>query len=185
MGLLWTDDEKPRGRFIAGTAQYEKRWYGMKKSLVLAVALLLMLPISAMAGMTAFMDMDELSSGEMASTQGQAGITLRAEVSIVTGGYIAWGDDDGCTKTINPAKQGWLTLASVWSDKTTLTDVTVDVCTGEDGKSWLVLYVPSLTVNQGIRAIKVGSLVNTGPSLGELRIANLTYDKVSIRVTGH
>jgi len=60
----------------------------MKKLLVLAAALLILLPANAMAGMTAFMDMDELSNTELASTTGQAGITLRTSMTIVTGGYI-------------------------------------------------------------------------------------------------
>jgi len=157
----------------------------MKKLLVLAAALLLMVPASAMAGMTAFMDMDELSSSEMASTSGQAGITLRASLTIVTGGYIGWGDDDGCTATVSTTAQGWVTLASIWSTGTTMNDVTVDVCTGEAGATWIVVQVPALTLNQGIRAIKVGSLRNTGASMGELNIVNLSVANVNLRVRGH
>jgi len=157
----------------------------MKKLLVLAAALLLMVPATAMAGMTAFMDMDELSSSEMASTSGQAGITLRASLTIVTGGYIGWGDDDGCTTTVAVGNQGWVTLASIWSTGTTLNDVTIDVCTGESALTWIVIQVPQLTLNQGIRAIKVGSLKNTGASLGELNIVNLSVASVNLRVRGH
>jgi len=157
----------------------------MKKLLVLAAALLLMVPASAMAGMTAFMDMDELSASEMASTSGQAGITLQASITIVTGGYIAWGDDDGCTITVNSTNQGWLTLASIWSDGTTLTDVTVDVCSNEAGNEWVVIKVPSMTLNQGIRAIKVGNTKNTDASMGELDIVNLSLAALTIRVRGH
>jgi len=157
----------------------------MKKLLVLAAALLLMVPASAMAGMTAFMNMDELSSNEMAQTSGQAGITLTTSLTIITGGYIGWGDDDGCTATVNATNQGWLTLASIWSDGTTLTDVTVDVCSNELGNEWIVIKVPSLTLNQGIRAIKVGNTKNADASMGELVISNLSLAAVTIHVRGH
>jgi len=157
----------------------------MKKLLVLAAALLLMVPASAMAGMTAFMDMDELSSSEMASTTGQAGITLKATAEIVTGGYIAWGDADGCTWTIGGSSQGWLTLSQLWSNGTVLDGLTVDVCTGEDSLSWLVIRIPSMTLNQGVGFIKIGSLRDSGDSLGELNVVSLSVANVDLRVRGH
>jgi hypothetical protein len=157
----------------------------MKKLLVLAAVLLLIVPATAMAGMTAFMDMDELSSNELADTTGQAGITLRTTLTIVTGGYIGWGDDDGCTTTVNATNQGWLTLSSIWSDGVTLTDVTIDVCSNEAGDQWVVIAVPTLTLNQGVRAIKVGSLINTDDSMGELQIVNLSLAAMTIHVRGH
>jgi hypothetical protein len=156
----------------------------MKKLLVLAAVLLLLAPATAMAGMTAFMDMDELSNNELADTTGQAGITLRASLTIVTGGYIGWGDDDGCTTTVATTAQGWLTLSSIWSTGINLTDVTVDVCS--DGtQSWLTIGVPTMTLNQGVRAIKVGSQINTDSSLGELQIVNLSIAAVTLQVRGH
>jgi hypothetical protein len=151
----------------------------MKKLLVLAAAILLFLPASAMAGMTAFMDMDELSNSELADTTGQAGITLRTSLTIATGGYIGWGDDDGCAGT-----QGWLTLSSIWSSGIVLTDATIDVCT-IGAESWLVIVVPSMTLNQGIRAIKVGSTINTDDSMGELQIVNLSLSAMTIQLRGH
>jgi len=157
----------------------------MKRLLVLAAAILLLVPATAMAGMTAFMNMDELSSSEMASTTGQAGITLRASLTIVTGGYIAWGDDDGCTTTVNATNQGWLTLKSIWSTGTNLTDVTIDVCSNELGDQWIVVKVPTMTLNQGIRAIKVGSTRDSDDSMGELQIVNLSLAAVTIHVRGH
>jgi len=157
----------------------------MKKLLVLAAAILLLVPASAMAGMTAFTNMDELSSSEMASTTGQAGITLRASLTIVTGGYIAWGDDDGCTTTVNATNQGWLTLKSIWSTGTNLTDVTIDVCSNTAGDQWIVVGIPTMTLNQGIRAIKVGSTRDSDDSMGELQIVDLSLAAVTIHVRGH
>jgi len=157
----------------------------MKKLLVLAAAILLLVPASAMAGMTAFTNMDELSSSEMASTTGQAGITLRASLTIMTGGYIAWGDDDGCTTTVNATNQGWLTLKSIWSTGTNLTDVTIDVCSNTAGDQWIVVGIPTMTLNQGIRAIKVGSTRDSDDSMGELQIVDLSLAAVTIHVRGH
>jgi len=156
----------------------------MKKLLVLAAALLLIVPASAMAGMTAFMDMDELSPSEMASTTGQAGITLNASLTIVTGGYIGWGDDDGCTSTVNATNQGWLTLSSIWSSGITLNGLTVDVCS-DGAESWLTIGIPAMTLNQGVRAIKVGSTINTDDSMGELQIVNLSLSSITLQVRGH
>lgn len=158
----------------------------MKKLLVLAAALLMIVPATAMAGMTAFMDMDELSSSEMASTTGQAGITLNASLTIVTGGYIGWGDDDGCTTTVAPTNQGWLTLSSIWSNGITLNGLTVDVCTNATGtETWLTIGIPAMTLNTGVRAIKVGSVINTDDSMGELQINSLSLASIRLEVRGH
>jgi hypothetical protein len=156
----------------------------MKKLLVLAAAILILLPASSMAGMTAFMDMDELSNTELAGTTGQAGITLRTSIGIATGGYIGWGDDDGCTTTVGTTNAGWLTLSSIWSDGITNTDITIDVCTAA-GETWLTVVIPTMTLNAGVRAIKIGQFINTEDSLGELQIVSLSLQTQTIQVRGH
>jgi hypothetical protein len=157
----------------------------MKKLLVLAAALFLLVPATAMAGMTAFMDMDELSNNELADTTGQAGITLTTSLTIVTGGYIGWGDDDGCAATVGQTWQGWVTLSTIWSDGVTLSNVTIDVCSAYDGDEWIVIAVPSMTLNQGVRAIKVGNTIDEDDSMGELQIHNLSLAAITLQVRGH
>jgi hypothetical protein len=157
----------------------------MKKVLLLAAALLLLAP-PAMAGMTAFMDMDELSSSELADTTGQAGITIRGTITVVSSGFIAWGDDDGCTNTITSTNQGWLTLATIAQSVTTTgSGIEIDVCGSYAGDQYLVITLPGLTMTQTIRAIKVGSTINTDDSMGELRIVDLVLTGTTIAVRGH
>jgi len=93
-------------------------------------------------------------------------------------------DDDGCTGTVNATNQGWLTLSSLWSDGITNTDVTIDVCS-DGAQSWLTIKVPSMTLNLGVRAIKVGSVINTDDSMGELQIVSLSLADQTIQVRGH
>jgi len=155
-----------------------------RKSVIWMMAFVLLAPVAAMAGMTAFAGMDELSSHELAATTAQAGITMTMTGQIVTGGYIAWGDDDGCTTTVNATNQGWLTLASIWSTGGVST-MTIDVCSNTMGDQWLVITAPVMLINRGIRAIKVGSTRNSDDSLGELQISNVLVADLTIHVRGH
>ncbi len=162
----------------------------MKKLLVLAAALLLLVPATAMAGMTAFIDMDELSNNELADTTGQAGITLTTTVQVLTGGYIAWGDDNGCAQTLGETWNGWLSLSSIWSDGITLSEVLIDVC-WDGTNNWLTIAVPAMTLNQGVRAVRVGPTAALGgpdltaASLGEIRISGLQLAAITLQIRGH
>ena len=152
----------------------------MKKIIVLVAALMLIVPVSAMAGMTAFMDMNEMTDTEMASTTGQTGITINQTLNI-SGGYIAWGDDDGCANS-----EGWLTLSTLTVSQLVITGMTIDVCHASGTvTTWLTIGQPALTVSAGIAAIKVGSVINGGASLGELVIHSLAVGAMTIQITGH
>ncbi len=157
------------------------------KKLVMALVLL-MVPVAAMAGMNAFMDMDEMSNNELAATTGQTGITLNATVQ-VTGGYIAWGDTDGCTTTA--ATDGWMTMSGIQISSLVITGTTVDICrTG--GTSWLTIGVPALTVAGSVANIFIddairtdnGNLPSGNNSLGHL-VFNLSLAGTTIEITGH
>jgi hypothetical protein len=162
----------------------KSRRYGMKKIIVLAAMLLLIAPVTAMAGMTAFMDMDELSNSELASTTGQTGITMN-QTLVITDGYIAWGDDDGCsTTTPGAGKEGWLTLDSITAS-VVVTGLTIDVCQVSVNTTWLTIGQPAVVVSAGLGAIRVGSEMNQGPSLGELVIHSLAISGTTIEITGH
>lgn len=155
----------------------------MKKILVLAVIMLLVAPISAMAGMTAFMDMDEMSDTELAATTGQTGITMNQTITI-TGGYIAWGDDNGCAGTT--ANRGWLTLENITASGLIMDGTTIDICkAGGEVTTWLTIGVPALTITAGISAIRVGSNIDAGFSLGELVIHSLQINAMTVEITGH
>ncbi|MEW5735552.1 MAG: DUF6160 family protein [Thermodesulfobacteriota bacterium] len=156
----------------------------MKKLLVLIVAALLLAPVSAMAGMNAFMDMDELSNSELASTTGQTGITINATAQIL-GGYIAWGDNDGCGGT-TAATDGWLTINGITASGIVLDGTTIDVCTAGT-TTWLTIGVPALTINANVASLYLGSTIRTnGPdSLGQLTIGNLQLAAMTLEITGH
>jgi hypothetical protein len=160
----------------------EKGGMVMKKIMVLVVALLLVAPLSALAGMTAFMDMDEMSDNELAATQGQTGITMTQHLELA-GGYIAWGDNDGCAGTT--AGAGWLTLNNLWATGIDA-NLTIDVCTvAGEATSWLTIGIAGQTISAGVSEIKLGSAINTGASLGELVIHSLTIQNSVMRITSH
>jgi len=159
----------------------------MKKLLVLAAALLLMVPASAMAGMTAFMNMDELSSNEMASTTGQAGLTISGDFDIADG-QIGWGDSDGFGGTYSA--EGWVTLHGLHVTQS-YTSITVDVGTDAgDTDSWIGIDLGTpLIMNATIDAIYVGDDMDTQTpaknNIGEIRVNNLTIADGHVRIKGH
>ncbi|MBU2489072.1 MAG: hypothetical protein KKA60_06750 [Proteobacteria bacterium] len=154
----------------------------MKKILVLAVVLLLLAPISAMAGMSAFMNMDEMSGNEMSDVTGQTGITIDLTQEI-TGGYVAWGDNDGCT-TYTTA--GFLILSTITAGPITVDGLTIDAC--YDGTTaYLVIGVPSTIINANIAAIRLADSAGfgLGDSLGSLTIGSLAVTGMTVRINGH
>ncbi|MBI5844263.1 MAG: hypothetical protein HZB23_06305 [Deltaproteobacteria bacterium] len=158
------------------------------KKLALAL-ILLMVPVAAMAGMNAFMDMDEMSNTEMAALTGQTGITMNAQLSILNG-HVAWGDSDGCNGT-TATTDGWLTLSGITVSSLNITGQTIDICR-VGGTSWLTIGIPSLTVVGGVANIFIDSTVVTrsglaydeGNSLGHL-VFNLTLGSMTTQITGH
>lgn len=154
----------------------------MKKILVLAAVLLLLAPVSAMAGMTAFMNMDEMSGNEMSDVTGQTGITIDMTQQI-TGGYIAWGDNDGCT-TYGTA--GFLVLSTITAGPITVDGLTIDAC--YDGTTaYLVLGVPAATINANIAAIRLADSAGfgVGESLGSLTVGSLQVSAMTVRINAH
>jgi hypothetical protein len=149
--------------------------------MIIAAAILLLLPVSAMAGMTAFMDMDELSNNELSDTTGQVGITLNATLGI-TGGYIGWGDGDGCGGTT--WDRGWVTLSGITATGTVLDGTTIDACTS-GATTWLTIVVPAMTINANVDAVLIGQDVNTGPSIGQITVGNLGLAGVTLEIAGH
>lgn len=154
----------------------------MKKILVIAAIALMLIPVTAMAGMTAFMDMDEMSSNEMSDVTGQTGITIDSQVNI-TGGYIAWGDDDGCTTY---TVQGYVQLTTIVFDMLDIDDMTIDACyDGTD--TWIVITMNEQTINGSIAAIRTTDSLGfgAGASMGSLTIGSLTMDIPLTRIRGH
>jgi len=157
----------------------------MKKVLILVAVLAMLLPASAMAGMTAFMDMDELSSTDMSDVTGQTGITIYASIGILNG-YVSWSDDDGCTAF---GTAGFVTLATIKSSNISINGLTIDAC--NDGTtSYVSISIPTLTLNQSISAVRIGTAhaVGTGPggpSIGRIDQSNITLSSSWLRVSGH
>lgn len=156
----------------------------MKKVLILAAVLVMLLPVSAMAGMTAFMDMDELSSTDMSDVTGQTGITINASVTIING-YVSWGDNDGCAAFSTGA---FVTLATIKSSAIDLAGLTIDAC--NDGTtSYVNISIPTLTLNQSISAIRIGTAHAVGsaggPSIGRIDQSNVTISATNLRISGH
>lgn len=159
------------------------------KKLALAL-ILLMVPVAAMAGMNAFMDMDEMSNTEMAALTGQTGITMNATLQILEG-YVAWGDVDGCGGTTLTNTIGWLTLSGIQVGSLAITGQTIDICR-VGSTSWLTIGIPTLTVSGSVANIFIDSSVVTrsglaydqGNSLGHLRF-DLSLGSMTTQITGH
>lgn len=152
----------------------------MKKFLVLAALILLLLPVSAMAGMTSASDTD------LEGVKGQTGITLSMSMS-VTAGQVLWGDSDGFTATTAYTTQGWLILSSVTLPSIAVTDVSIDV-----GSSATTTYLGIATTgniitgNLTVGAIVLGSTTTTTtPSLGELQVKSIGVSFGTIKISAH
>lgn len=149
----------------------------MKKMLVLA-ALLLMVPVSAMAGMTAVSDVD------LEGVTGQTGITITMAVT-VQADSIAWGDSDGFG-TYTTA--GWLVLSSVSTPAVNLSNVTIDC--GSDGTD-SILQINLGTSNLVEGNLTIGNVVigttstASAPSIGEIRMTGLGVKTGAIQIKGH
>jgi hypothetical protein len=149
----------------------------MKKLLVLA-AIMMLVPVSAMAGMTAVSDVD------LEGVTGQTGITISMTVT-VQADSMAWGDSDGfgtyCT-------QGWLILSTVSMPNVQLTNVTID-CGSDGSTSMLQINLGTSNLIQGnltIGNVIIGTTANAvTQSIGEIRMTNLGIKTGAIQISGH
>jgi len=148
------------------------------KKLCLLAALLVLLPVSAMAGMSAVSDMD------LEEVTGQTGITLTMAVT-VTATSMAWGDSDGFG-TYSTA--GWVILSSVTMPSVNLSNVTID-CGSDATTSILQIDLGTTNLIQGnltIGNVIIGTTASaTTQSLGEIRMVGLGVATGAIRISGH
>lgn len=165
-----------------GDCQVFESGHVVKKFILILLALCVV-SSPALAGMTAFMDMDELTDEDLDKATGEAGITMLVTPLSVTSGYIGWGDDDGLTNTVNPTNQGWLTLHSVWGDAT-ITPILVDV-QSDGANSWVTIGALTVDGNVGIKATKIGNTPDGGNDTGEFRATGLHVETSPIKVCGH
>ncbi len=149
----------------------------MKKLLVLVALLLILAPVSAMAGMTSASDVD------LEEVTGQVGMTVDMNMS-VTATSVAWGDSDGFG-TYTTA--GWLVLSSVSLPSISLSGVVIDVG-GTATTSYLSIATSGnlVTGNLTVGAIIIGSSATSSTeSLGELRVTGVGVSFGTIRISGH
>jgi len=158
----------------------------MKKALILVAILLMLAPASAMAGMTAFMNMDEMSGNEMSDVTGQTGISIDSTVKF-NGGYVAWGDLDGAAGIA--ATAGYLILNSIYTPTAlTMTGLTLDACT-DGATTYLVIGLPAITGSATMQLL-LGNDANPNvatneASLGELTLGSLSFGTSTIKIYGH
>jgi len=149
------------------------------KKLVILAALLMLLPVSAMAGMSAVSDTD------LEEVTGQVGLTITMTVT-VTASTIAWGDSDGFGPTYT--SQGWVILSNVTTPNFQLTGVTIDA--GSDNSSAYVCINTGATNiisgNMTIGALIIGTTgTATGASTGEIRMTGLGVQVGALIISGH
>jgi len=149
----------------------------MKKLCILA-ALMLLVPVSAMAGMTAVSDVD------LEGVTGQTGITISMTVTVVADS-MAWGDSDGFG-TYTSA--GWLVLSSVSTPNVQLTNVTID-CGSDATNAFLQINVGNGNLIQGnltIGNVVIGTTSSAATqSIGEVRMTGLGIKTGAIQISGH
>lgn len=149
----------------------------MKKLCVLAALILMLLPVSAMAGMQA------ASDTELNEVSGQTGITINMNMS-VTAGTVAWGDDNGFAPYTTA---GWVVLAGVRLPTIALANVTID-CGGNTTSTYLAIGTSGniITGSMTIASVVIGSSANsTTPSAGEIRISGIGISFGTILISGH
>ncbi|MBI5844265.1 MAG: hypothetical protein HZB23_06315 [Deltaproteobacteria bacterium] len=149
----------------------------MKKLLVIAAMLLLLAPVSAMAGMTTASEL------ELEDVTGQVGMTIDMSMNVVATD-VAWGDSDGFG-TYTTA--GWLRLRNVTLPTISINGLVVDQGTGA-GVSYIALATTGnlITGSLTIESVVVGSTATaTTESLGELRVGGIGVSFGTIRISGH
>ncbi|MEW5735551.1 MAG: DUF6160 family protein [Thermodesulfobacteriota bacterium] len=149
----------------------------MKKLFVLAAVLMMLLPVSAMAGMQA------ASDTELNEVSGQTGITIDMAMS-VSAGTIAWGDDNGFAPYTTA---GWVVLAGVDLPTIALSNVTIDVG-GNTTTTYLAIGTTGNVVTGSLTIADVvigSSATSTTPSAGEIRISGIGISFGTIMISGH
>jgi hypothetical protein len=138
----------------------------------------MLLPASAMAGMTAVSDVD------LEGVTGQTGITISMTVT-VEAATIAWGDSDGFGAY---STQGWVILRDVTQPNISLSNVTID-CGTSGAESVLQIDVGTSNLIEGtmiIGNVVIGSTANaTTQSIGEIRMTGLGIKTGAIQIKGH
>lgn len=149
----------------------------MRKSLFVLAALLLV-PIAAIAGMTA------ISDSELQDVEGQTGITISMNMS-VTAGTVSWEDDDGfagCTST------GAVILSGMTMPDVSITSVDIDAGTCS-GTSWLAIATGDSNLISGdmtITDLIIGSSdTATQYSLGKFTQTDIGISFGTIKIAGH
>lgn len=149
-----------------------------KGLLIIALATLLVLPMTALAGMWS------VTEDEMENVTGQTGISIDLSFR-VTSGYLAYGDSDGGTGYTSP---GFFTLSGMRIENTagtgnmSLTGLTIDV--GSSGATGaIVIGLPALSGRVYFSDLKLGSAADAGNSLGSLTLGNVgtTASSITIR----
>jgi hypothetical protein len=151
----------------------------MKKLSILAVLLMVLAPVSAMAGMTAASDMD------MADVSGQTGITISMTMSVTATGF-AWGDDDGFGATYTDP--GWVVLSGLSLPTIALSGVTIDAGTSAAGTSRLQIGTVGNIISGDltIDAVVIGDgPAAVAPSIGEIRVTGIAVGFGNILIGGH
>jgi len=149
----------------------------MRKSLFVVAALLLV-PIAALAGMTA------ISDSELQDVEAQAGITITATVAM-TASSMAWQDNDGftsCTST------GAVILSGLVMPSIAISMVNIDAGTCS-GTSWLAIDTGTSNLISGdmtIGDIVIGTTdTATTQSLGKFTQRGIGISFGTIKIAGH
>jgi hypothetical protein len=167
----------------------------MKKLLALAAAMLLVLPVLAMAGMTAFDNMTELGD-EMAEVTGQVGITIDSSLDL-TIGYLAWTDADGYGSTLGTGGTGGagclrldtITVNDGAGGALDMTGMTIDAGSNAAGVGYLVIKQPSIEGTVTVGNIYLGTGIadtyDETMSLGSVTISGLTVGTSIVKISAH
>lgn len=149
----------------------------MRKSLFVLAALLLV-PIAALAGMTA------ISDSELQDVEGQTGVTISMTLGVTATG-MAWEDDDGfgvCSTT------GAVILSNMTMPNISLSNVNIDAGSC-GGTSWLAIATGSGDIISGtmiIEDVLIGSAWNaTDESLGKIVQTGIGISLGTIQIAGH
>jgi hypothetical protein len=149
---------------------------------IIAIALVLATPFTALARMSSIDDAD------LKEVTARTGVTINLTFHIIDS-YIAWTDDDGYAAAgLN--NQGALTMSGFKIDSNglggdlNLTGLTYDIGTGAG--SWLAIGLPSFSGWITCTSFKIGTGENVGGGLGSVVIGDLhTTANSAIKIRPH
>ncbi len=155
------------------------------KKLAIIAAVLMLIPIAALARM------NSMSDDDMGVLRGQVGITIDFQTCL-TNSYLAVTDSDGFSISGLTATNGGATtlrLFSIYGTGGLGTNMDIDgldIDAGSTGTtSYVLVGLPRIRGTIDVQSVAVGTTANSGDSLGQVTWGNIDFAETDLTISTH